>query len=125
MLLLSPDLRDWVLLPIMIIMVLIEAFRHYLFLYLAGSQKTNLKAIREEQALARIRALRTFHFFIPAASYEGRKAYYLQEIGKNAFLKNPNAAASGVPTNPLLSDPSSMDAMTEMMKKNASFMRIV
>lgn len=48
---LDPAIRDWVLIPIMIVMVLIGVLRHYITLLLQSPGKTNLKAIREAYVL--------------------------------------------------------------------------
>jgi hypothetical protein len=46
-LLLDPAIRDWVLIPIMAVMVLIGVLRHFVTLLLQSTPKTTLKSLRE------------------------------------------------------------------------------
>jgi hypothetical protein len=45
---LDPAIRDWVLIPIMLIMVFVGVLRHYVTLMLQSTPKPNLKALREK-----------------------------------------------------------------------------
>jgi hypothetical protein len=46
-LVLDSGIRDWVLIPIMVIMILIGVLRHYVTLLMSKPKKPTLKAIRE------------------------------------------------------------------------------
>jgi len=58
---LDPALRDWVLLPIFIVMIMVGILRHYATLLLQSSPKLeSLKAVREQSTL----------FFLPTKTNE-------------------------------------------------------
>ena len=62
---LDPAIRDWVLFPIMLIMILVGVFRHHVTQFMATTPKSNLKAIRER-----------YHFSsIPFASWSNLSTY--------------------------------------------------
>jgi ER membrane protein complex subunit 3 len=54
---LDPAIRDWVLIPIMIVMVLIGVLRHYITLLMQSPAKANLKAVREAYLINHARFL--------------------------------------------------------------------
>ncbi|KAI8913131.1 hypothetical protein PhCBS80983_g05094 [Powellomyces hirtus] len=113
---LDPAIRDWVLIPIMLVMVLVGVLRHYATQLLTSVPKGNFKGVRESAALMRARTLRS-----PAGSvltyeaFQARVRYLAAAFEKGTYLKNPNASAT--PANPM-SDPAGMEAMMEMLKKN-------
>jgi hypothetical protein len=45
---LDPAIRDWVLFPIMTVMILIGMLRHYATILLASTPKMTVKGIREK-----------------------------------------------------------------------------
>ncbi|KAI9205538.1 integral membrane protein DUF106-domain-containing protein [Polychytrium aggregatum] len=112
---LDPAIRDWVLFPIMIVMIMVGVLRHHATQLLNSPPKTTWKAVRESSALARSRIIRAQSRFIPASGFKARKEYLSSSFEKGAYLKNPdpNAAAA----NPM-QDPQGMEAMADMMKKN-------
>ncbi|KAL1916870.1 uncharacterized protein VTP21DRAFT_5067 [Calcarisporiella thermophila] len=115
--LLDPAIRNWVLIPIMIVMVLVGVLRHQITILLGGEQKSsNLKAVRETKALLRGMILRQSGDNIPPASFHARRRYLCDEYAKGTYLKNPEAASQGA-ANPM-ADPQNMEMMMEGMKKN-------
>lgn len=113
--LLDTGIRDWVLFPIMVVMLLVGIFRHHATVLLASTSKTSLKALRERQALQRVSALCQNFESLPMASFTARKAQWIKHIDSEEFLKDKGK--SGIQANPMM-DPSSMDAMLEGMKGN-------
>ncbi|CAO3593246.1 unnamed protein product [Absidia cylindrospora] len=100
---LDPAIRDWVLIPIMIVMVLVGVLRHHITMLLNGTpKKPLLKAIRESKALLRGMRLRTFGNCIPHHAFASRKQYLSQAYESGKYLKNPEAKeTTGNPmTNP-------------------------
>ena len=127
--LLDTEIRDYVLLPIMGVMVLVGLLRHYLTLTLSaatGTPKSSLKAIREAQALIRAQTLRQNANIIPKKAFENRKLYLGEHFSKGTFLKIQPVDASSVGPDgeevpslpPQLQDPAQMEAMMDGMKKN-------
>ncbi|KAK9472127.1 integral membrane protein DUF106-domain-containing protein [Dipodascopsis tothii] len=121
-LVLDPSLRDWVLFPILLVMILVGILRHYITLLLQSPPKQqDLAAIREQQSLARGVSLRNNGKHISPASFEARKKYLIQAFKDGEFLKDPDAVknkdAPKAPPNPL-TDPGGMDQMMNMLKGN-------
>nr|CAG8435146.1 12382_t:CDS:2 [Entrophospora candida] len=115
---LDPAIRDWVLLPIMVVMVLVGIFRDQVTVLLGGTstqKKMTLKAIRETRVLTRGATLRSYGNHIPPLSFQNRKTYLSNALKKGDYLKNPAAANQMV--NPM-TDPQGMEMMMEGMKKN-------
>lgn len=139
--LLDPEIRDWVLFPIMAVMFLIGMLRHYLTLIFnqptnskSSSVKAARKAIREQQALQRTIRLRHNANHIPSAAFEARRDYLSAEIEAGKFLKQQSSVnqpgLSDLFTNaannpdqppqlpPQLQDPEQYEVMMDGMKKN-------
>ncbi|KAI7872642.1 integral membrane protein DUF106-domain-containing protein [Spinellus fusiger] len=115
---LDPAIRNWVLIPIMVVMVLVGVLRHYITLLITSAPKTpQLKAIRESKALLRGMRLRTSGNCIPHHAFTSRKAYLAHAFEAGKYLKNPDANKEGAaPANPM-TDPDMMEGMMEGMKK--------
>ncbi|KAG9300098.1 hypothetical protein G9A89_000838 [Geosiphon pyriformis] len=114
---LDPAIRDWVLIPIMIVMVLVGVLRDQVTILLGGNsfKKPSLKAIRETKALQRGTILRLYGNNIPPVSFHARKTFISSAFERGTYLKNPATANQSV--NPM-TDPQGMEMMMEGMKKN-------
>jgi len=111
---LDTAIRDWVLLPIMVVMVLVGILRHYFTILMNSPPKTNAKAIRETAALAKSARLRGNGNHITEQGFAARKSFLSDAFAKGTYLKAP--AAGNQPPNPM--DPAGMEMMMDMMKKN-------
>jgi hypothetical protein len=114
--LLDPKIRDWVLIPIFVVMFLVGILRQYATVLLRDEKRSNkgqLDEIESQQALQRSRRLRTNAAFIPAPAFRMRKAYFVQE----GFKERKQGEESGDANNPMaaMQDPF---AMLSMMKQN-------
>ncbi|CAI2179759.1 8336_t:CDS:2 [Funneliformis geosporum] len=114
---LDPAIRDWVLIPIMVVMVLVGIFRDQVTVLIGSTsgKKAGIKAIKETKALTRGVTLRNYGNNIPSSSFLIRKNYLCSSYKKGDFLKNPASANQVV--NPM-TDPAGMEMMMEGMKKN-------
>ncbi|KAJ3413379.1 ER membrane complex subunit 3 [Chytridiales sp. JEL 0842] len=113
---LDPAIRDWVLIPIMVVMVLVGVLRHHAMQLLNSPIKQKVKAVREASALVRARNLRGEGASeIPTKGFASRKAFLCNAFEKNVYLKNPESA--GQAPNPM-TDPGQMDMMMDGLKKN-------
>ncbi|KAJ3108076.1 ER membrane complex subunit 3 [Phlyctochytrium planicorne] len=113
---LDPAIRNWVLIPIMVVMVLVGILRHHATMLLNSVPKQKLNAVRESSALMRSRCFRADGTTeLTAAAFNSRKAFLSTAFEKNQYIKNPETA--GQPANPM-TDPGGMDVMMEGMKKN-------
>ncbi|KAJ2539388.1 hypothetical protein EV175_006350, partial [Coemansia sp. RSA 1933] len=73
---LDPAIRNWVLFPITVIMVLVGVFRHQLTILMTGQPpKPDIKDIRQGKALMRGQMLAQNNSYIPTAAFLERKKY--------------------------------------------------
>ncbi|KAJ1923001.1 hypothetical protein IWQ60_006152 [Tieghemiomyces parasiticus] len=115
---LDPAIRDWVLIPITIVMVLVGVLRHQMTLLLSGKPKTPaLPAVRENKALMRGNVLVRHHDFIPYSAFVVRRDYLTKAFEEGQYLKNPAEKDGQSAPNPL-SDPAGMEMMMDGMKKS-------
>lgn len=120
-LLLDSALRNWVLLPILLVMILVGLLRHNITILLVSTPKPlDHKAIREQRALARANILRSNGHHIPEFAFEAKKKYLVEAFNTDAFLKDPESKGKPAP-NPM-TDPAGMDNMMNMMKGNMATM---
>lgn len=64
-LLIDPDIRVWVFLPIVLITFLIGFLRNYVNVLLTSTKKVDLQQIQDSQALIRARLLRENGKYLP------------------------------------------------------------
>merc|ERR1712028_190799 len=96
---LAPQIRDWVLIPIVTVMFLVGVLRDRVTRMLRSNPKGKLENVQQSAALAKAKVLRMHSGFIPEESFRMRKKFLIDEHLSKAKEKNP------------------MDAM-QMMKKN-------
>ena len=123
-LLLDPSIRDWVLVPITITMVLVGLLRHYVTQLVASSpKKGTLAAVREQRALQRGQMLRANANYLTRAAFEDRKAHLQACYASGEYLKEPPAEkdAASTPPNPM-GDPAQMDVMMSGLKQQMIMM---
>ncbi|CAO3568255.1 unnamed protein product [Mortierella alpina] len=115
--LLDPAIRDWVLIPIMIVMVLVGVVRHQVTVLLNGTpKKADLKSARETKALQRGAILRAYGTHLPEHAFQARKVYLSEAFEKGTYLKDPNAGSK--PKQNVMQDPAYVETMMDGMKKN-------
>ncbi|KAK4057667.1 hypothetical protein OIO90_001315 [Microbotryomycetes sp. JL221] len=124
-LVLDPAIRDWVLLPLTAIMLLSGLIRHYVALLMhTPGKKQELKAIREQRALARGALLRNNASHLDPAAFNAFKTHLQLSYDNGTYLKEPKKSADSKtdkptpPPNPL-ADPKAMEGMMDMFKKQA------
>ncbi|KIK99270.1 hypothetical protein PAXRUDRAFT_822966 [Paxillus rubicundulus Ve08.2h10] len=117
---LDPQIRDWVLFPITLVMILVGVFRHYVVILLQSTAKKLSRAgIREQRALARSQILRatSANSPIPALYYKAISQNLSEAFKSGTYLKDgpPKGDSASSARNPL-SDPAAMDGMMAGMK---------
>jgi len=117
---LDPQIRDWVLFPITVVMILVGILRHYVVLLLQSPpKKLPRAAIREQRALIRSQIIRTTSAYspIPPTFYQSISQNLSQAFADGTYLKDgppKGDAPSALPN--ALTDPSQMDGMMAGMK---------
>lgn len=114
-LLIDPDIRVWVFLPIVVITFLVGVLRNYVTILLMSTKKVDLQQIQDSQALMRSRLLRENGKYLPKSSFMMRRHFFNNsETGYLTVAKN----RPSVQPNPM-SDPT---MMSDMLKNNLTNM---
>merc|ERR1712028_229028 len=106
---LAPQIRDWVLIPIVTVMFLVGVLRDRVTRMLRSNPKGKLENVQQSAALAKAKVLRMHSGFIPEESFRMRKKFLIDEHLSKAKEKNPMDAMQ------MMNDPS---MFMDMMKKN-------
>ena len=111
---LDPSIRDWVLIPIVIIMFLMGILRNNVTKMLRKDPPVNMEQVKHNNQLMRARRLRANAPYIPHASFTARKHYFCDKssgvLAQKFDAPNPMAA---------MQDPS---VMMNMMQGNMAQM---
>ncbi|PVU97494.1 hypothetical protein BB561_000508 [Smittium simulii] len=112
---LDPEIRNWVLFPIMLVMILVGIVRHQISqLFVATPKPITLKAHRQQNMLTRAGLLIQNSKYIPKSSFEGRLIDYTKAFESGDYLEFPENKDAGAP-NPM-SDPKVLDSMMDGLK---------
>ena len=109
---LDPAIRNWVILPLTAVIMLVGVCRHYVSLLIKSEEKAEIATISQMQTLQRAQRLRGASHFLRPSAFAQRKVYFTK---KGGALKS-----SGLPAaqNPMMNP----GGMMNMMKNNMLFM---
>ncbi|CAM6082920.1 unnamed protein product [Calypogeia fissa] len=113
-LVLDTQIRDWVLVPLSVVMVLIGILRHFVSKLMRTAPNPDVKALKESQIVLRARYLRASANYIPSKAFLRRRTYYNNE--ENGLLHVPKGQGANMQAQ-MFSDP---NMAMDMMKKNLS-----
>ncbi|KAF8493512.1 integral membrane protein DUF106-domain-containing protein [Gautieria morchelliformis] len=124
---LDPQIRDWVLFPITLVMILVGILRHYVTILLTSPpKKLSRAAIREQRALLRSQILRatSSNSPLPPSYYKSLSASLWHAFDSGTYLKDGPPKDSDAPTTPAnpLTNPDQMEGMMDGMKKQLVMM---
>jgi len=114
-LLLDPAIRDWVVIPMVIMLVLVGLGRNYVNQLIKSTPvitEDSLGELRHKQVLAQSQRLRMNGRFLNDAAFNMRKSYMIRK--KTGILREKVPGATNPMSNPM--------AMVDMMKGNIVFM---
>ncbi|KAG6452102.1 ER membrane protein complex subunit 3 [Manduca sexta] len=111
-LLLDPNIRLWVFLPIVIITFLVGIVRHYVSIILSSQKKIELLQVQDSQVMIRARLLRENGKYLPRQSFAMRRHWFNNE--ETGYFKTQKRTATS--QNPM-TDPG---MMTDMLKGNVT-----
>ncbi|XP_026468143.1 ER membrane protein complex subunit 3-like [Ctenocephalides felis] len=109
-LLLDPNIRGWVFLPIVVITFLVGIVRHYIAMLLSSQKKVELQQLQDSQVMIRARYLRENGNYLHPQSFLMRRHFFNNE--ETGYFKTQKRPATN--NNPM-TDPS---VMTDMLKGN-------
>eukprot|EP00735_Rhodelphis_limneticus_P004935 TRINITY_DN1659_c0_g1::TRINITY_DN1659_c0_g1_i1::g.17692::m.17692 TRINITY_DN1659_c0_g1::TRINITY_DN1659_c0_g1_i1::g.17692 ORF type:complete len:271 (+),score=69.91,sp/Q7SXW4/EMC3_DANRE/40.80/2e-58,DUF106/PF01956.11/8.2e-46 TRINITY_DN1659_c0_g1_i1:43-813(+) len=109
---LDPRIRDWVLLPIVLVMFLMGILRDRAARLLKSEKKPDPSTVKTMQILQRSRWTRVNSNILPAASFRIRKGFLL---GSSEGSLDPKKACKGPNPTAMMMDPSNMN---NMLKQN-------
>jgi hypothetical protein len=112
---LSPEIKNWVFIPIMLVMILVGLLRHHATRLLNTIAKPESRQLRETSALFRCRNIRENGGLIPYQGFMIRKQYITEAFEAKKYLKVPDF--EGKQANPM-GDPSALSGTMKMMQKN-------
>ncbi len=124
-LLLDPAIRDWVVLPMVAMMVLVGIGRHYAQLLMKSDNEVSADKVVEmrlKQVIGRAAKLRSSRNFICEEAFQARRAYFCRKKKDTTDASLVGALWEEnlpVPQNPMMGNPM---MMVDMMKGNVSFM---
>lgn len=78
-LILDPNIRKWVFIPIIIMTLLLGILKHYLSMYLDKDVNMELQQLQERYILLRCRVLKLNASYIPKSSFITRMQYFTNE----------------------------------------------
>jgi len=97
---LDPKIRDWVLMPIVIVMILQGVLRQYVSVLLTDEKKANLPVLQKTLLLRRSNRLRANSHIIPLSSFKMRKAYFIQKAFRERSSSSSSSSSSDDANNP-------------------------
>ena len=114
-LLIDPDIRVWVFLPIVVITFLVGVLRNYVTILLMSTKKVDLQQIQDSQALIRSRLLRENGKYLPKSSFMMRRHFFNNaETGYLTLAKNRPSTQPNPMNDPTM--------MSDMLKNNLTNM---
>ncbi|XP_017782763.1 PREDICTED: ER membrane protein complex subunit 3 [Nicrophorus vespilloides] len=105
----DPNIRGWVFLPIIVITFLVGIFRHYVSILLSSQKKVEIQQLQDSQIILRSRILRENAKYIPRSSFNMRRQFFNNQETGYLTQKREHTA----PT--MMTDP---NMMTDMLKGN-------
>ncbi|KAH8283082.1 ER membrane protein complex subunit 3 [Drosophila serrata] len=101
-LLIDPDIRVWVFLPIVLITFLVGIVRHYVSILISTQKKAEITQIQDSQAMIRARLLRENGKYLSAQSFSMRKNYFNNE--ETGYFKTQKRAPAAQNSSAMLTD---------------------
>eukprot|EP00427_Karlodinium_veneficum_P012668 CAMPEP_0169066116 /NCGR_PEP_ID=MMETSP1015-20121227/2779_1 /TAXON_ID=342587 /ORGANISM="Karlodinium micrum, Strain CCMP2283" /LENGTH=266 /DNA_ID=CAMNT_0009124763 /DNA_START=53 /DNA_END=853 /DNA_ORIENTATION=+ len=117
--LLDDKIRDYVLIPIFLVVVMISMLRQNLMAMFGSAPKFDPAQAKTNNMLTRCRMLKGCHGFISEKVFSKRKAYF---VGKRGCLVGENAPKPKDPMEMMQAGGGDPMAMMGMMKNNMVFM---
>ncbi|KAG7541893.1 Integral membrane protein EMC3/TMCO1-like [Arabidopsis thaliana x Arabidopsis arenosa] len=79
-LVLDTAIRDWILIPLSVVMVLIGILRYFVSKLMRSSPTPDSKMVKEGQVVIRATNLKAGANFIPPKSFRARRFYFSTEV---------------------------------------------
>jgi len=87
-LLLDSSIRDWVLFPILVVMILVGLVRHNITQLITSTPKMQpADVVRQQRILARSTTLRNNRYLIAPSAFKGRLDWFTDVLAKGDYVK--------------------------------------
>lgn len=87
-LLLDSSIRDWVLFPILLVMILVGLVRHYITLLINSSPKPQQpEVVRQQRIILRGTTLRSHFALIPRRAFKSRLDWLTDVLDRGTYIK--------------------------------------
>ena len=127
---LDSAIRDWVLIPITVVMVLVGVMRHHVLTLLNSPPKRGtLARIREQRIMVRSQVLQANYFVLPPSAFLARRQALADALSDGSYLaanadeekkRKAGEEEDDAPKNPL--EGAGMDTMLDQVKKQMVMM---
>lgn len=107
----DPQIRVWVFLPIVVITFLVGILRHYISIFLTSHKKVDIQQLQDSQLILRSRLLRQNCKYIPYTSFLMRRYAFNKENEGYLTQKRPPVSQNMMTDHTM---------MTDMLKGNAT-----
>jgi len=111
---LDPKIRNWVLLPITLVMFFVSLLRHYVTLLMRSPTKPDLELLRNGAVLQRAGILRSSGNYLHESVYQHRRKYFNEKdmgvFSQTIIEAHPELKIDPM-KNPMMSDPNMMMGM--------------
>ena len=107
---LDPEIRNWVLLPLTFIMVLMALGRHFAMKLMKKDRRAELDKVRDMSNLGRAQRLCQTGWFLTKPAFETRREYFNNK--ENGVLHSKKDEKPDPMANPMMSDPNMMMVTT-------------
>jgi len=111
---LDPSIRNWVLVPIVLVMILVQVNRSYVQVLIKSSKDTEPETLKQMSLLQRSQKYRRNNRLLTEKAYLTRKQFFIAKEKGKLRSKTEDAPAPNPMQNP--------DNMMEMMKGNMTMM---
>merc|ERR1711916_323103 len=102
-LVLDPQIRDWVVIPIVVMMLFITLLRHYVMSVVKSTPEATLQQVADTHLLSRSRFVQANGHWLPRSAFERRRQFFIAEgVGVFNVEREEVNALDALQNNPMM-----------------------
>merc|ERR1711916_387796 len=102
-LVLDPQIRDWVVIPIVVMMLFITLLRHYVMSVVKSTPEATLQQVADTHLLSRSRFVEANGHWLPRSAFERRRQFFIAEgVGVFNVEREEVNALDALQNNPMM-----------------------